>query len=62
MRYLSLFINGELQAQIETDLSDEQAMDIDDMLRENGVLGEEDELAITEDIPGVIGRSTAKLF
>lgn len=48
MKYLSFIRSGEIQQQIETTLSDEQAIEIDEMLRRAELFGEDEELAVTE--------------
>ena len=49
MRFLSLIRNNEVVAQVKTQLTDEECIELDEMLRNNGVYGEETELAITYD-------------
>jgi len=58
MRYISLikkedFCEDDIivsQIKAPDDLSDELIMDIDDLLRKNGILDEDTELCITSDI------------
>ena len=54
MKYLSLINSSDpdnevIVSQVETDLTDDQAIKVDQFLRESGVLSEDLELAITED-------------
>lgn len=50
MRYLSLLHHGEIVEQVQTTLTDEQVIEIDNLLRGHGVFDENAELAITTDI------------
>jgi len=58
MRYISLIKKEDFcevdiivsQIKAPDDLSDELIMDIDDLLRKNGILDEDTELCITSDI------------
>ena len=52
MRYLSYILNNRVVAQIHTNLTDDEAIDLDEMLRKNGIIGDNQELAITEDLNG----------
>lgn len=49
MKHLSLLRNDQIVDQIPTELTDEQAIDIDELLRRNKVYGEDVEVAITQD-------------
>lgn len=46
-RFLSVLKDNEIIAQIPTELSDEQAQDIDGLLRNAGIYGEDIEVATT---------------
>lgn len=48
MRYLSLLVNGEIVDQMPTTLSDDDIINLDEMLRKNGIYGEETEIAATQ--------------
>ena len=51
MRYLSLLVHDEIVSQIPAEqITNEQAIALDAMLRKWGCLDEETELAITEDL------------
>jgi len=41
-------------AQVPTNLTDDEAIELDEMLRKNGILGDHQELAITEDLDGEV--------
>lgn len=51
MRFLSIISNGEIIDQIPTTLTDDQVIEIDDLLRKNGLLDgpSELEIAVTYD-------------
>jgi hypothetical protein len=48
MREVSLIIENEIVASLPTKMTDEECQDLDKMLREKGILTEDQELAITE--------------
>lgn len=50
MRYLALLVNGEIVDQIPTNLSNEEIIDLDEMLRKNNIYKEDIELASVEDL------------
>lgn len=49
-RYLSLIEDNEIVSQIPTNLSDQEIIEIDEMMREYGLLDENQEIAATQKI------------
>jgi hypothetical protein len=50
MKFLSLLVEGSIVDQIETTLTSEQIIEIDEFLRKNDNLYDNEELALTEDL------------
>ena len=50
MRYLTIFIYGQPIEQKPTTMTDEEAIDLDSMLHRHGLLSDNEELAVVEDV------------
>ncbi len=49
MKYLTYLLHDRIIDQIPTDMTDDEAIDLDGFLRKNGLIGEAQEIAVVED-------------